>query len=276
MPTIHTQKQQTEYSLQFKLINQMIIRLLNPRVVSTSSSYTEESKNIAQRLTTLSSASIQAKNDKVDLLVTSHNFFYFTCNRCIHQNLSDYISNCILPLVNSTTYSRTPLVVGFDIDNNITNPFGGINGAVSFLDTANGFYTHVTSIWESWIDVGHCSQNGFVQQNPNRIFTHRGRTIGLLSCGDTLKNCYGSYTSNNMPTVDVYINPSHVSVKRHASQHINPPKLIAAKKCQCSLGTRQLMKKPVQGSHVFGCATILNETMHKAGNEQVYIVDVRC
>jgi len=213
--------------------------------------------------------------DSVDLLVVSHNFFDFTCNSCNAQDKNTFIQNCLAPMINATSLPKIPLVMGFDLHNGITHPYNGTNGIVVYFDTAESLYRHNTSIWESWTNVGKCDRAGFVAQNKHRTFNLHNKVFGLLSCGDTVKSCYGAFSSCNLPTVDIYLNPSHIPVKGHASQHKNPPKFIINNTCQYCLGTRQLNTTPRQQSLIHGNPTILQQGWTQIGQQKSYLVDIQ-
>ncbi len=251
----------------------MKIRLVNPVVSSTARFHTAESRNIPQRIGLLINILSSSVKDGIDLVVTSHNFFYFECDRCQLQTKDDFIVNCLLPLLNSINFPKIPLVLGFDLNNGIKNPYDGINGIVGYFEPNRSTYVHKTSIWESWSDKGQCDERAFKEQNRFRTFLLQEKKFGLLSCGDTLKKCYGDFNSPNIPGVDVYLNPSHTPPRGHASQQKNPPKLIASGKCKYSFGTRQLQAEPKPGALVFGKVQPI-ECWRRFGQHKAYVVDV--
>ena len=194
-------------------------------------------RNIDERIEMLQ-YSMVFKN-KMDFVVTSHNFFSFPIDNSVTQNCyknSDcfrqrFIEPKIIELLNKKVECKKPLIIGFDLlasakakkssiksekkgkskksinQESNPNPYGGIPAVVLYLKVKNNEYVYGTHIWECWRAPRSCNSQCFSAQNRNRVINFRKRKIGLLSCGDIAEYCHNN--GQLLPKVDIYVDLSH-------------------------------------------------------------------
>ena len=153
----------------------------------------------------------EAIEGKIDLIITSNNFFTFFPNHLL--DIKKFVENNIVEKLKDLS-KKVPLIIGFDVNNsNIKfNPYGGTDAVVCYLRVnSDNMYEYGTHIWECWTSET-CNQPGFIEQNDNRVINFKSNKICLLSCGDILSNCHSS--GRNLPDADIYISLAHMNFKK--------------------------------------------------------------
>ena len=236
-------------------------------------------RNIDER-TEMLQCSMVFKN-KMDLVVTSHNFFSFPIDNSVTQNCyknSDcfrqrFIEPKIIELLNKKVECKKPLIIGFDLlasakakkssiksekkgkskksinQESNPNPYGGIPAVVLYLKVKNNEYVYGTHIWECWRAPRSCNSQCFSAQNRNRVINFRKRKIGLLSCGDIAEYCHNN--GQLLPKVDIYVDLSHRSLNYRSSQFNKPHSMIGRRNhdynaCNFVLITHQVTRNTIR------------------------------
>lgn len=166
--------------------------------------------------------------NKIDLIVTPHNFFSFKLNTTkqvedinnkIFEKMHQIMQELHSKLANKQ--NLTQLIMGIDLIqalsndyycfNSYFNPYSGIDSIVAYFKNTNNRLELSNYIWESWYSKGQCDKTGFLKQNNKRAPIINGTQFCLLSCGDIFSycHCYGGI----LPVSNVYLNLAHNDYK---------------------------------------------------------------
>ena len=213
----------------------MKIRLLIPECEGFNGYCSYESKDIVGRIELLNH--LMNIGNGISLVVTSNNYFQF--NTKPKADVKNFTKQILIPCLNKGIKNKIPVVFGFDFIlrkgttkkkakvikyGSKLNPYGGINAVVTFLNVSNNSFVYGNHIWECWEGKGKCDPSNFEKQNNNRVFKFRNKTFGLLSCGDIARYCHGE--GKRLPSVDIYLDLSHSSLRGWSSQNRVPTTLI--------------------------------------------------
>jgi len=130
---------------------------------------------------------------KIDLVVTSNNFFGFTTNNEII--LHNLITKLIL---------KKDLIIGVDYWNKV-NPIGGISAKIYYFKKYRNSYISKKRIWETYSNDNKKAKSKFNLQD--RIVKIKNKTFCLLSCGDILEEC----NNGIFPKAEIYLDLAHMS-----------------------------------------------------------------
>ena len=202
----------------------MKLRLIIPKCTNWNGWYCCDADDIESRLSILKDS---MKDNSVNLIITSHNFFSFFPHCLI--NHKRIVKKLIKKLHKSIDEGvRKPIIVGLDLltPNKKFNPFkSGINAIVYFIGKNNeNKYQYITHIWQCWEGKQKCCKACFQKQNQSRVIKFYSKKIGLLSCGDIASCCHNN--GNLLPNVDIYVDLSHKSLRGLTSQNRISPKII--------------------------------------------------
>ena len=177
----------------------MKIRLVMPicsKLVDSKEKYycIESANNRKYRFKILENAMIfNAK--KIDLVVTSNNYFYFNINN------EKVLANILQKIKN-----KKDIIIGVDYSKKI-NPIGGINSKVYYYKVFRNKYICKKTIWETYPCNKIDSDKKFKSQQ--RVIKIKNKVICLLSCGDITQKCL--IKKDNIPDTDVYLDLAHMN-----------------------------------------------------------------
>jgi len=173
----------------------MTIRLVLPvckKEYRGNESYCQDSFNNKTFRLKILQKSMLIRN-KIDLVVTSNNFFGFITN---DEKRLDNILNKLK--------NKIDLVIGVDYWKK-KSYIGGISARVNFYKNLNNRFFIKKRLWETYPCNGNKAKYRFNLQQ--RVVKIGNTKVCLLSCGDILEQC----NKGVFPQADIYLDLAHMS-----------------------------------------------------------------